>query len=137
LTTRLEIENCQLLVDTDKTHEFYQTQNKIVDDCQCADCKFYSETFLKEPLEIFSILSSFGVDLQKNLSKEPTGVWCVRDKNDTFLHCDQLYQIVGRFSNCDKFQARYEKLENGYKVNAFFVMSGTDDIEITLNIDKS
>jgi hypothetical protein len=137
LIATLEIEDCRLFVDKDKTQQFYLTQENIIDDCKCDDCKFYSEVFTKEPLEIFSTLSSLGVNLQKNLNKEPTGVWCIRDENDNFLHCDQVYQVLGYFSNCGKSQVRYEKQENGYKVSALFLEADTDTIDIRLSIDKT
>lgn len=82
------------------------------------------------------MLSSMGVDLQKNLNSEPTGVWCVRDENDNFVHCYQVYQIVGLFSVGDKTQLKYEKEEGGYKVSAAFLPAGSDKIDIELRIDK-
>ena len=137
MTVTIEIEGCSLLVYGDKTQQSYLTQENIVDDCQCSDCKFYSETFTKEPLEIFSILSSFGVDLQKNLSSEPTGVWCVRDENDIFLYCRQVYHVVRQFSKCDKSRVKYEKQENDYNVNAVFFIGEGNIIDIELNIYKT
>ncbi len=137
MTVTIEIEGFLLLIDRDKTQQFYLTQENIVDDCQCTDCKFYSETFTKEPIKIFSILSSFGVDLQKNVSSEPTGVWCIRDENDMFLHCGQVYQVVGQFEKGDKSQVKYETQENGYNVNAVFIKGESNTIDIELNIDKT
>ena len=122
-------------MDCDKTKEFYLTQEKIIDDCQCTDCQFYAESFTKEPLEIFSILSTMGVDLQKNLNSEPSGVWCIRDENDNFIHCDQVYQVVGLFPNGDKSQLKYEKEQGGYKVSAVFLPAGVDAIDIELKVD--
>lgn len=90
-----KINNEELQVDTVKTKEFYQTQNKIIDNCTCDDCNFYATNFIKEKLEIFSILQLMGVDLEKNLITEPTGVWCIRDDQGKFLHCQQVYQTVG------------------------------------------
>jgi hypothetical protein len=136
LTTTFQIEGYPLTVDCDKTKEFYLTQEKITDDCQCKDCRFYAENFTKEPLEIFSILSSMGVDLQKNLNSEPTGVWLIRDENDNFIHCDQVYQVVGHFPSEDKSQLKYEKEQDGYKISAAFLPAGSDTIDIELKIDK-
>ena len=39
-----------------------------------------------------------GIDLGKNLTDEPTGVWCVRNESGDFLHCEQVYQAVGELS---------------------------------------
>jgi hypothetical protein len=127
------LQDLSLSIDSDKTKLFYLTQNRIIDSCQCVDCQFFSEIFIKEPLEIFSFLSSIGVDLQKNLESEPTGVWCVRDENSNFIHCDQVYQAVGHLS---KSEVRYENEENGYKIKAHFVQTNNNSIEIELRIDK-
>lgn len=124
------------MVDCDKTREFYLTQEKIIDDCQCENCKIYAEYFTKEPLEIFSMLSSMGVDLQKNLNSEPTGVWCIRDEDYTFRHCVQVYQVVGHFSSGNNAELKYEKEEGSYKITAFFTGVGDETIDIDLMIDR-
>ncbi len=136
MTITFEIEDCLILVESDKTKQFYLTQEKITDDCQCNNCKFYVEDFTKEALEIFSILSSMGVDLEKNLNSEPTGVWCIRDENVSFLHCNQIYQAVGQFLNNDNKKLRYEKEEKGYITSALIVQFNSDTIKIQLTIDK-
>ena len=136
MITNFNIGDCLLWVDIEKTHQFYLTQVKIKDNCQCDDCKFYSEIFIKEPLEIFLILSSLGVDLQRNLTSEPTGIWCIKDEKNNFLHCNQVYQVVGNFLQCERSQLKYEKQENNYKVVAIFLNSNSKTIDIDLHIDK-
>ncbi|RPD43431.1 hypothetical protein [Paracnuella aquatica] len=136
MTITFQIEGQPLVVDCHKTREFYLTQEKIIDDCQCENCQFYAEYFTKEPLEIFSMLSSMGVDLQKNINSEPTGVWCIRDENHNFRHCGQVYQIVGHFPNGSTTEIKYEKVEGNYKITVFFTGAGNDAIDIDLIIDR-
>lgn len=136
LTQTFKIHNVELQVDIAKTKEFYLTQNKITDDCSCNDCVFYATIFIHENLEIFNILPLMGVDLGKNMASEPTGVWCVRDDNDNFLHCQQVYQAVGQLSANNVSKVEYEKDDNGFKVTATFIQAGADKIDIALQIDK-
>jgi len=77
-----------------------------------------------------------GVDLGKNLASEPTGVWCIRDNKDFFIHCQQVYQVVGHFSATDMSETKYEKRENGYKIASTFLRAGADKVDIVLQIDK-
>ena len=135
MTQTFKINNKSIQIDTSKTIEFYLSQKKILDNCKCDDCNFYATTFIKENLEIFKILRSMGVDLEKNLSSEPTGVWCIRD-DGKFLHCEQVYQTEGKFSNCDTSEVKYENIENGFKVSATFLKAGDDKVGIELIVDK-
>lgn len=123
-------------VDTIKTQEFYLTQNKIIDDCSCADCRFYATTIIKENFEIFRILKSAGVDLKKNLSTEPTGVWCIRDDDGSLLCCQQVYQTFGKLLNNVISKFKYEMTENGFNVTAIFLPTDSGKIDIDLTIVK-
>ena len=123
-------------VDTAKTMEFYKSQNKIVDDCTCDDCNFYATIFIKEKLEIFSLLQSMGVDLEKNLISEPTGVWCIRDDNGNLLHCQQIFQVVGQLSIKNSSKLRFENTEFGFGVATTFAQADGDKIDIEVLIDK-
>lgn len=136
MTQTFKINNEDLHVDPAKTREFYLTQNKIIDDCKCDDCSFYTTNFIKENLEIFYILRSMGVDLEKNLTSEPTGVWCIRNDNGNILHCQQVYQTVGQILTNDVSKVNYEKTENGFKVAATFLKTDSDKVDIELLIDK-
>ena len=131
-----EIEGCPLVLDPERTREFYLTQNKITENCSCDDCQFYTESFTQEPFEIFSLLSSMGVDLQKNLKSDPAGAWCIRDDNENVIHCDQLYTVVGHFSDKYKTFANYEKVEGNFKISAQFKESADDTILVVLSIDR-
>ena len=135
-TTTFLINDGTLLVDIDETKAFYLTQDKITNDCMCEDCLFYATVFTRKPLEIFKMLSSMGIDLEKNLQSEPTGVWCIRDEQSNFLHCQQVYQTVGQITSADTSQLKYEQIENGYKVNALFLNAGDSKVDIVLSIDK-
>ena len=74
----------------------------------CDDCRFYATTFISQDLEIFGILKLMGIDLGKNLTDEPTGVWCVRNESGDFLDCEQVYQAVGEIANKDILKLKYE-----------------------------
>lgn len=124
------------MVDIDKTKEFYLTQEKIIDNCTCDDCRFYATEFIKEKLEIFEVISETGVDLEKNLKSEPTGVWCVRDEDGSLLFCQQVYQVTGKILPEGTSRLNYEKTEKGYKITVLFTQPSSDKIDIDLVIER-
>ncbi len=136
MTTTFDIDNHQIQVDIEKTKEFYVTQQQIVDDCKCEECNFYATKFITEKLEIFNILNSMGVDLSKNLSTEPTGVWCIRDDNENFIHCQQVYQIIGKFVSESVSNLNYENIEKEFKVSATFSKVDNNRVDIAIFVDK-
>lgn len=77
-----------------------------------------------------------GIDLQRNLNSEPTGVWCIRDEEGNLLFCSQVYQVVGVFSNGEKAEVKYEKVEHGCEVSAVFLPAGSNTIDVQLEIGK-
>jgi hypothetical protein len=135
MTEDFKINGTTLKVDKVSTEKFYLTQNKITDNCGCSDCLFYADNFTKQPFEIFKTLKDMGVDLEKNLSSEPTGVWCVRDDNGQLIYCFQVYQVFASLDTLDKTEISYEKHESGYKVDAKFIQSSADRVDIELKFD--
>jgi hypothetical protein len=129
------IEGVVILVDTEMTQKFYLTQNKTVDGCKCTDCLFYVNVFTKQNFEIFKLLKKMGVDLEKNLSSEPTGVWCVRDDNGDLIHCDQAYQVIANISPNDRNEIRYTREEKNHKVEVRFIQLKVDNLFVSLSID--
>lgn len=125
-----------LCIDTDRTRELYLEQTRIVDDCSCDDCLYFSDSFIKEDLEIFRILHLMGVDLGKNLTKEPTGVWCIEDDNGFLLHCSQVYQVVGSKPASHLSEIVYEATERGFEISARFIKSGLDSFDVVLQIGR-
>ncbi|XWN36699.1 MAG: hypothetical protein ROO71_12140 [Balneola sp.] len=72
-----------------------------------------------------------GVDLTKNLTSEPTGVWCIRDDTGTMNHCQQVLRAMGKVVGEDKIL--YKKIEYGYEVNSEFEQINSNEIDIELN----
>jgi len=129
------VNGATLKVDKDSTERFYLTQDKITDNCGCSDCSFYTDTFTKQPFEIFKTLKDMGVDLEKNLSSEPTGVWCVRDENGQLIYGFQVYQVFASIDNLNKQEINYVKLESRYKVDAKFKESNSERVDIELRFE--
>lgn len=132
----IEFENLKIEVDVDLTNEFYLTQNKIPDDCKCEDCMFYYEKFIHKPYKAFDFISKLGIDLGKNLSSEPTGVWCVRDDNGGIIYVFQVYQAIGKILNLNNNEFQVEFIEKNLKMNMKLIQSNIDLIDIELKIDK-
>ncbi|MEY5048584.1 MAG: hypothetical protein RLZZ175_1943 [Bacteroidota bacterium] len=135
MVNEINIENETLIFDTEMTKKFYLSQEKTKDGCQCLECKYYVDFFTKQPFEIFLLLQKMGVDLEKNLESEPTGVWCVRDDNGKLLHCDQAYQIFGNINSEEKSEIKYSKIENNYKIDAYFKQINVDNLHVSLDIN--
>jgi len=126
----------RLEIDPIKTKEFYLTQHKITDDCQCDDCHFYAVVFIQKKFSFFELLKTMGIDLRKNLTGEPTGVWCVRDDQGGFLYCQHVYQAIGQFSNTNTERFRYNMAEGDYKILAEIVKKIEGKIDFELIIEK-
>ncbi|WP_313385206.1 hypothetical protein [Chishuiella sp.] len=119
--------------DNKKTSEIYSKEINIKEDCPCSECHFFVDVITKLELEIFQILKKVGTDLEKNLSSEPTGVWCIRDDNNEFIFFQQTYLIKGFILEHTSFH--YEKEELGLRINAYFT-NEIDDIIIDLQVSK-
>ena len=129
------IQDHSLLVDADATSAFYLTQNPIVRDCSCEDCLYYVTELVRQPFEIFRILSLMGVDLVKNLIAEPTGVSCVVVEGICY-DVQHAYRVVGQITPPVKNDVVYERTEHGYTVRAHFTQDGVDEIRIDFFIEK-
>lgn len=123
-------------VDVQETINFYNTQKYTLEGCQCSDCAYFVNTFIHKPFEIFKIIKTMGVDLQKCIDKDE-GVWCVRD-NEKVIHVDHLYYSIGHFSDENLNQVIYHKIEENYGIQAVFFNSphraNTLGIQIEMNI---
>ncbi|SFT40105.1 hypothetical protein SAMN05216474_0354 [Lishizhenia tianjinensis] len=127
----------QIEVDIDATREFYTRQNKIIDDCECQDCFYFHNDFINQPLNIFKILISFGIDIKKNLNSEPTGLWCIRNKNGQVSHLVQRFQLIGKLIQNKENYFILSSHDNGFKVSTSFSQSANNKIDIELIIDET
>ncbi len=126
-----KIQDVELCVDIEATRKFYLTQSTILEDCGCENCVFFIEKIIKMPFEVWKVLQDLGVDIHKNLTKDPAKMWTVlNDDNTTLLHCDQLFQVIGELKAGD----RYYKIEHGFKVDVS-LQQDNDGVAIALTID--
>jgi hypothetical protein len=134
LNSIFNIQDYTLSIDIDKTKQLYSQKIKIVDDCKCEDCRFYSTIFIKEDIEIFELLTSMGVDLEKNIGSGSPGVWCVIENKESFLYCEQDFQLIGHILSPAVKDFEYNNQELGFQISAVFVDTGDDMIRIYLTI---
>lgn len=130
--SKFQIAENIVFADVEATKKFYSTQNHISEDCTCGDCIYYLNHFIKQPFEIFNVLSNLGIDLEKNLNSEPTGVWSIVDDENILQHCNQTCQVVGSVNS----DFTYKKQELGYNVKASFSKDENDKVLIELNFGK-
>lgn len=135
MNSALKIEDGKIEIDVDATRNFYLTQNETIKDCDCDECAFYYNDFIHQPFQFLEELKCLGIDLGKNLTSEPSGVWCVRDDDKKVVHIAQVYQAKGRFLNQDETQFKSEKAENGLNVKLNFLQSKPDTIDIEVQIN--
>ena len=136
MNTKFAIEKNQIEVDIKATREFYLTQNEIPKDCECDDCAYFYNEFINMTSKTLVLIQSFGVDLGKNLTSEPTGVWCVRDESGKVAHIFQVYQMCGKLLDINKKEFEYSSIENEMKMNVKFIQSAIDKIDIELTIGE-
>jgi len=130
-----KIDGTILRVDKKVTKNLYLTEVKITDNCNCDDCDFYVNRLIKQPFEIFQMLLEMGIDLEKNLSSEPKGVWCVRDNQGQLIHVDQVYRLSGTI--IDKQEIVYSRIEETYKIGARFIPYKVDYVDVELKFDQA
>jgi hypothetical protein len=113
-----EIDNITSKIDRIETEKFYTAQSRVMQGCDCEDCKYYEEEFIKKPIAIFKILKEYGVDLRKNVESEPTGAWVVRDEEE-FICCEQAYLLKGDFKDYTEttFEINHEKFKTNIQVH--------------------
>jgi hypothetical protein len=136
LKSEFKINYSTLLVDTERTQLSYLNQIKITEDCTCEECKYFATVFVKGHLEIFTILSTMGVDLEKSLKSNPQRLWCVLGANKEFLYCEQMYQVDGEILPKQKETIKYDRIESDYKIEVYFWQGSSEIIEIDLRISK-
>jgi hypothetical protein len=132
LDLRLKVGNSLIDVDVELTKKYYKEQPLIKEDCSCEDCAFYVDKFSKMPFEIFKTLKIMGVEIAKNLDSEPTGVWCIRNKDGSVEHCQHILKVFGKIVGEDKIVC--QKKEYGYEVSSDFVQVSSEEIDIELNL---
>ena len=130
----IKIGENKIAYNNKKTSEAYSQEINIIEDCSCEDCHYFANVITKLELEIFQILKNAGVNLEKNLNSEPTGVWCIRDDDNEFVFFQQAYLIKGSILENKSF--RYEKEELGLKITAEFLNENANDIIIDLQVAK-
>lgn len=130
--SQFQIAGKSVFVDIDATTKFYSSQNHISEDCPCDDCNHYLNYFIKRPFEILTILSKMGIDLEKNLNSEPTGVWCHVGEDNQLGHCSQTFEVIGSINSSFTYQYR----EFGYDIKVVFEKIDEGKIFIGLNFQK-
>lgn len=129
-----KIEDILSKVDVIETKKFYLKQNLIQKDCDCDDCKFYQEEFIKYSLDIYKDLNSCGVDLRKNINDESTGVWVVREENK-LIHCEPAYRLYGNFK--DIKESIFESNESNFKITIQLHKNNDSFVTLYLTIDNN
>ena len=129
-----EIQDFRMNIDIGKTRNLYSQEVKIIDNCSCEDCHFYATVFINNNLEIFRILTSVGVDLEKNVKSQP-GVWFVQDEKGNFCYCEQECRLHGSIISKGVSQFKYSRKEQGLEIAAVFAQNGIENIDIYLTIE--
>ncbi|MFD2178564.1 hypothetical protein [Veronia pacifica] len=122
-----------ILVDSERTREFYKHQNNILEDCSCSDCDYFYNTFSKLPFSVYKFLSLSGVDLQKNLASEPTGVQCAVENNN-LIFCDQDCLFFGKLP---KEELEFTYIESNLNFKVYFYHISDYEIKVQINLSTN
>ena len=135
--THFKIQDFTLNVDLEATRQLYAHQMKIVDSCPCEDCRFYATVLIKENIEIFQVFTSMGIDLEKNISPDSPGVWCVLDDQGSCRYCEQDFRLVGHILPSPEKIVEYNRQELGFEIRAVFADRGEEKMDIYLTIEMA
>lgn len=70
----LQIGQCRIQVDTERTKAFYATLPFISENCTCDDCVYFENEVIQKDIRLFKILKSMEVDLKRQPNINPDGV---------------------------------------------------------------
>lgn len=102
MTTEFQIGQCRVLVDTDKTREFYQGLPRISENCACGDCDYFENEVTQKDIRLFEILRKMGVDLKRKPNINPDGV-CSTGETEKFKRSYiGYYNLIGRLGKTQK-----------------------------------
>lgn len=129
------INGTQVAINVLATKEFYKTQKNISEDCDCSDCSYYQNIFTNKSFAFFDILTKMGVDIKKNLSSEPTGVWCIRNESNNIIHVTNYHHVIGNITQSKQVECSI--VEHKLNFNLFFRQIEENIIDIELSIDST
>lgn len=102
MIVNIQIFQCRITVDFDKTKDFYATLPRISENCQCEDCKYFEDILIKKDFYLFQILKSMGVDISRQPNINPDGICSVgpTDKyNKAYMGYYNIYGQLGKTQN--------------------------------------
>ena len=92
---RFNIESTELEVDIEATAKFYLKQPEIKENCQCADCRYFQDKVIRQPINLFEVLRAMGADLSRQPNINPDGICCVDDCIGYQKKYMGYYMVVG------------------------------------------
>jgi len=126
----IKFKEFEIQVDVEETRDFYKHQNSIMEDCGCSDCKYFHDTFSKLPFSVYEFLIKSGVNLQKNLNDEPTGVHCAVE-NDRLIFSVQENIFIGKLP---QKELEFDYDESNFNFKVYFYHLNESEIKVQIDI---
>ncbi len=98
---QFQIGQCRILVHSTDTETFYKKQPTITDNCNCGDCKYYSEVVIRQENRLFELLKKMKVDLNRQPNINPDGICCI-DLDDGRKGYIGYYYVIGVLGKTSK-----------------------------------
>lgn len=112
-------ELAQLLEGSNKdtTVNYYKDQLTAKENCQCKECVYFQDVFIKKELKLFVFLTELGIDLRKDEDIDPEGLWMILDDNNEFSHCLTAHAVLGNFSELKEQGRSFQFVEESVKIH--------------------
>lgn len=98
---QFQVGQCRVLVNLTATEAFYKNQPKIIDNCDCGDCRHFSDMVVEQEHKLFDLLEKMRVDLQRQPNINPDGVCCVDLENGKKGYIGYYY-VIGELRKTTK-----------------------------------
>lgn len=98
---RIQIGQCRIDVDTEKTKMFYSKQPRITENCACNFCSYFENEVISQPNRLFEILRVMSVDLKRQPDLDPAGLDCFDTRNNQ-LSYKGYYFVFGKIVKTTK-----------------------------------
>lgn len=126
-----QIGKCRIIVDLERTKQFYATLPKITDNCNCGYCEYFEKKVVNKISRLFEVLKRMQVDLTRQPNINPDGIYCVGETKPNKLGYFGYYFIYGSIGKTSKKTASVDSEGNIGKIEFNDREFGTD-VRVTI-----
>ncbi len=106
--------------DRESTENYYRDQLTAKENCSCVGCIYFEDVFLKNKLQLYTVLEGFGIDVRKEQDVDPEGLWMILDDDNKLCRCTIDYVVFGDFDEGTALDKVFEFFEDSLRINLEF-----------------